>query len=278
MRHVSAGLRLAGRVSVAAPLGSGISTVSGVASDAATAIVRDQCYYLPQHVYACRTDEGVVFLDAKKDRYFGLGGAGVAALPAFIKNWTGPEPSAGSASESMGLQGEVQRVAANLIERGLLRRCTDGVSPSHRTQAPPLALDLPEWIEEAGQPVRLIDFLHFAVSCLQAFWLSKRLPLEVIASRVTAARRNQDTLDLRAVFERVQIFRSLRRVFFSEKDKCLLNALALILFLRRYGHFPLFVIGVRTRPFAAHSWVQHEQILLEGDPASICHFVPILVA
>jgi hypothetical protein len=100
----------------------------------------------------------------------------------------------------------------------------------------------------------------------------------VIASRVTAARRKEESLDLVEVFGRVQIFRRLRRLFFSEKNRCLFNALALVLFLQRYGHFPLFVIGVKTRPFGAHSWVQHEQILLDGEPASVCHFVPILVA
>ena len=104
------------------------------------------------------------------------------------------------------------------------------------------------------------------------------MPLDAIASRVTAARHTQAPLEPAEVFEHVQAFRRLRRLFFSEKDRCLLNALALVLFLRRYGYFPLFVIGVKTRPFAAHSWVQHEQILLEGDPANICHFVPILVA
>jgi hypothetical protein len=252
--------------------------VSGIEPDTGSAVARDQCYYLPPHVYACRTDEGVVFLDAKRDRYFGLGGAGVAALPAFIKNWGGLGLDAHSANEISISHVEVQRVAYNLIQRGLLRRCDDGGEPTHHTPALPLTMDLPPSVTEARRALRLIDFLYFTIACLQALWLLKRLPLQVIALRVTAARPVQKRLNLADVFARVKVFRRLRRLFFSEKDRCLLNALALVLFLRRYGHFPLFVIGVKTRPFAAHSWVQHEQILLEGDPASVCHFVPILVA
>lgn len=267
-----------GRVSVASPLSSSLPLVSGVEPDTRRTLARDQCYYLPQHVYACRTDEGVIFLDARHDRYFGLGGAGVAALPEFINNWTKSDHGVRSDVETSVAQVEVQRVADNLTERGLLRRCTDEGTPIHRTSAPPLAIDRPRAVTEAQRQLRLIDVLYFTVAFLQARWLLKRLPLEAIASRVSAARCHQEQLDLVDLFGHVNTFRRLRRLFFSEKDRCLLNALALVLFLRRYGHFPLFVIGVKTRPFGAHSWVQYGQILLDGDPARICHFVPILVA
>ena len=239
--------------------------------------MRDQPYYLPQHVYACRTDEGVIFLDAKRDRYLGLGGAGVAALPDFISNWAEHRCGAASAQTSIS-HGELQRLADSLIERGLLRRCSGEESPKRRSSAPPLTMDLPRGLTEAHEPVRPLDVFNFTIACVEALWLLQRLPLEAIASRVTAARHDEKSLEPVEVFVRVQAFRRLRRLFFSEKDRCLLNSLALVLFLRRYGHFPLFVIGVKTRPFAAHSWVQHDQILLEGNPASVCHFTPILVA
>jgi hypothetical protein len=139
-------------------------------------------------------------------------------------------------------------------------------------------MDLPQAAVQPHHALGIVDWIYFTLACTQALWLLKRQPLGVIASRVTAARRKEESLDLVEVFGRVQIFRRLRRLFFSEKNRCLFNALALVLFLQRYGHFPLFVIGVKTRPFGAHSWVQHEQILLDGEPASVCHFVPILVA
>jgi hypothetical protein len=252
--------------------------VSGDEPGTRSAIVGEQRYYLPPHVYACRTEEGVIFLDAKRDRYFGLGGAGVAALAEFIENWAANDSGVRSGYAPVS-HGEVQRVAENLIERGLLQRCSaDQEISTRRSSAPPLAMDLPRALTEAHQPVRLLDVFYFTVACVHALWLLQRLPLEAIASRVTAARRDQKSPALAEVFVRVQVFRRLRRLFFSEKDRCLLNALALVLFLHRYGHFPLFVIGVKTRPFSAHSWVQQEELLLEGNPASVCHFTPILVA
>lgn len=139
-------------------------------------------------------------------------------------------------------------------------------------------MDRPSDVEEASRALGLVDLIYFTLACLQALWLLKRQPLGVIASRVSAARRKDESPDLVGLFAQVQAFRRLRRLFFSEKDKCLLNALALVIFLRHYGHFPLFVIGVKGRPFGAHSWVQQDRFLLDGDPASVCHFVPILAA
>ena len=251
--------------------------MSGDKPDTGIAVVRNLCYELPEHVYACRTDDGVIFLDAKRDRYFGLGGAGVLALPQFVSNWPGRDTGGRNGSEMEVPRAEVDRVADGLIQRGLLCRSRNE-SPPRRTCVPPLSVDLPKSVLEARRSLRTVDLIYFATACVRALWLIKRLPLETIASRVTAARRNEGPLELVEVFGLVQVFRRLRRLFFSEKDRCLLSALALVLFLRHYGHFPLFVIGVKTRPFAAHSWVQQGELLLEGDPASICHFVPILVA
>jgi hypothetical protein len=260
-------------------LESSLPLVSGIEPDTREPVARDQYYYLPRHVYACRTDEGVIFLDARHDRYFGLGGAAVDALPEFVENWTHGEYGVRKQIETPVSHVEVQSIAENLITRGLLRRSGDEEPLTHRLSAPHLAMDRPRATTEARRAVRLMDFLHFAIACVRALWLLKRQPLEVIASRVSAARRPREQQpDLVDLFGRVQTFRGLRRLFFSEKDRCLLSALALVLFLRRYRYYPLFVIGVKTRPFGAHSWVQHERTLLDGDPAMVGHFVPILVA
>lgn len=280
MRQGSGGLPLRRSCLGNHTLNSRIHLVSGVESDTDDALLCDPGYYLPKHVYACRTDEGVIFLDAKHDRYFGLGGAGVAALPRYIRNWVGGDASRCRGGETPASHLEVKRVADNLIDRGLLCNSWDELLPMHRASAPPLSMELPRAATEAHRSLRPIDLVYFTASCTRALWLLKRQPLEAIASRVAAARQgHHEPLGLMEVFGRVQAFRNLRRLFFSEKDRCLLNALSLVLFLQHYGHFPLFVIGVKTRPFGAHSWVQHDQILLEGgDPSRICHFAPILVA
>jgi hypothetical protein len=115
----------------------------------------------------------------------------------------------------------------------------------------------------------------------RAAWVLKWRTLEYIESEMRSFRTHRPDNGPRGegtAVEVAQVFRGLRRFFYSEKDRCLFSALSLMYFLRRYGHCPLWVIGVNTPPFAAHSWVQDGPTALDGDPTIICRYVPILVA
>jgi hypothetical protein len=50
----------------------------------------------------------------------------------------------------------------------------------------------------------------------------------------------------------------------------------LIEFLAKFEIFPWWVIAVRTRPFAAHSWVVHDGLLLNESLAAAEEFFPLL--
>jgi len=76
--------------------------------------------------------------------------------------------------------------------------------------------------------------------------------------------------------ELVCLFRRLRPLAFTAKDQCLFHALALVRFLAFYSVFPVWVVGVRTRPWAAHSWVQQGTLLLDSNPEHVCEYTPIL--
>ena len=43
-----------------------------------------------------------------------------------------------------------------------------------------------------------------------------------------------------------------------------------------YDVYPTWVIGVRTKPWAAHSWVQQGTLLLDANPEQVCDYSPIL--
>ena len=58
---------------------------------------------------------------------------------------------------------------------------------------------------------------------------------------------------------------------------CLLHALTLVKFLRCYGCYPEWVIGVAAQPFGAHAWVQWHHYLLDTNPEKVCRYTPILV-
>src|SRR4051812_12212745 len=96
----------------------------------------DMFYHLPRQVYACRTDGGgIVFLDAGRNRYFGLGGdMSVARLADLIgglhdreclQNRECARVRSQMKTSSDGQQtsvAAVERLALRLIEAGLLGR------------------------------------------------------------------------------------------------------------------------------------------------------------
>jgi hypothetical protein len=75
----------------------------------------------------------------------------------------------------------------------------------------------------------------------------------------------------------MDIFGQLRMYVYTAKRACLYDSLAAFEFLSHYGVFPNLVIGVRASPFSAHCWVQHQDSVLNGQPAYCAEFAPILV-
>ena len=75
----------------------------------------------------------------------------------------------------------------------------------------------------------------------------------------------------------IAAYETLRPFVFTARDKCLQDSLALIGFLASEGLFPHWVIGVKTRPFGAHSWVQLGPTVLNDHHDHVRQFVPILV-
>ena len=72
-------------------------------------------------------------------------------------------------------------------------------------------------------------------------------------------------------------YETLRPFVFTAREKCLLDSLALVMFLAKDGLLPRWVIGVRTGPFGAHSWVQCGTTVLNDQHEYVRQFRPILV-
>jgi len=66
-------------------------------------------------------------------------------------------------------------------------------------------------------------------------------------------------------------------LIFSPLDQCLPRSLALTHLLMRSGHLTQFVIGVRLKPFLAHSWVQQGDVVLNERVDVARTFSSILV-
>jgi len=235
-------------------------------------------FWLPKHVHFCSTETGVIFLDLRADRYFGLSDAQARVLQTVVEGWSATglaTPAEDSANHERACT-----VAEQLFEMGLLTRDARQGRLARPASAPQeylmgaagLALEL-------RRKIRLRDVARFAMACISAAVSLRFLELETVVRRATARKvrhQGSQTTPPENLNEIVAAFRTLRSYTFTARGKCLFHSVALINFLAAYGIYPTWVIGVRTSPFGAHSWVQHGKYVLDATPESMCFYTPIL--
>lgn len=230
-------------------------------------------YYLPKHIYACSLPGGVVFLDLLRNRYFSIGETDARAVTPFVMNHRFSEPLYSGASIVAG-----SRVAARLITAGLLQQGDSGERTMAAIGVDPSAA--PFSLEDGSRGTHSVRgyLLSFALSCMWARAALKFSSLYAIASRIQGAKKQHANAacDNERLAILVHVFRTLRPYAFTPRDQCLFHALALTRFLHQNGQFPTWVIGVRIRPWGAHSWVQHGHWVLDTTPEIVREYVPLL--
>ena len=71
-------------------------------------------------------------------------------------------------------------------------------------------------------------------------------------------------------------YERLRPLLLTANEKCLFDSLAMMGFLADQDLYPRWIIGVKTRPFGAHSWVQAGSTVLNDQHEYVRQFRPIL--
>lgn len=71
-------------------------------------------------------------------------------------------------------------------------------------------------------------------------------------------------------------FRQLRPWLYTANNHCLLDSLVAAHYLLRVHCEPRLIVGVRTRPFRAHAWVQSGDIAVDDIVERIQLFTPIM--
>jgi hypothetical protein len=192
-------------------------------------------YSLPAHVHHCLTEDGLVLLDLKKRRYFGL-------------------------------------------PRSQLHLVRDS-APEQPTLAPPRRSATESTVLSPDKVFRA-DICNFLAAVASAALALKLSSLERI---VAAAGRKKQLSSSRAQGREGDIellarrYRLMRPFLYTYRDSCLLDSLALLRFLARYHHYPQWVIGVRTQPFRAHSWLQCGDVVLNDTAEHASSYKPLLV-
>jgi hypothetical protein len=147
----------------------------------------------------------------------------------------------------------------------------------------PTAIDLNSLLTSVGHeverrsPIRWRHIIDFLRACTWARRSVRSRPLYVVAEEIGRKKSAAGApFDAERAIELVGVFRRLRPHTFAARDQCLFHALALVRFLSAYDIYPTWVIGVRTKPWAAHSWVQQGTLLLDANPEQVCDYSPIL--
>jgi hypothetical protein len=176
---------------------------------------------------------------------------------------------------------------AKMLAAGMLT--TDEV---HGKEARPVSLPRPEAALtavdlrsdadpfEARPTIGAGRVLNFFRACFAARLALRMRSIASVVSGVAARKARQgggaQALDLRKAREHVVAYVHLRPLLLTAKDACLFDSLVLVNYLAHYGLFPTWVFGVQTGPFAAHSWVQHGDVVFNDTPENVRRYTPIL--
>lgn len=231
---------------------------------------------LAPHVRACHADGQVILLDLRRNRYVGVGGRHMSALVQQVQDWPVAPVSSVADADPAATGALMQR----LLTQGLLTSHPSSRRKDSAIQEATSTLDF-EGVPTGSivNAPRVGRFLRsVAVTSLRLRFRS----LYGIERTLTAHRaRHQaalaDGASREAMFVVAAAYDTLRPFALTARDKCLQDSLALIDFMASERLFPRWVIGVKTRPFAAHSWVQCGGAVLNDQHEHVRRFRPILV-
>lgn len=235
-----------------------------------------QHFRLASHVRGCYSDGEVVLLDLRRNKYIGVGGPDLHALAAQVEGW----PQVGMSEGVRATSDPLGAAATHLVAAGLVTNCRAGHQPDRTLERAGASLhDVGAAALASIGARRYSSFFRSAV--IASVWVRFR-SLHFMAKAVAARRERHAMSPLESVSpdsiaRAIAAYETLRPFVFTARDKCLQDSLALIGFLASEGLFPHWVIGVKTRPFGAHSWVQLGPTVLNDHHDHVRQFVPILV-
>lgn len=203
----------------------------------------------------CEAGDELVFLDLARDRYFALRGADRAAFERLRANLPND-------SHAMTM----------LMRNGILVRSNDscGLEPAH--------VDVPaQDLSAARYRFSLAEAIAAARSL---YWARRAMRPERIGATVAglaAAKLALGGAEADAEMVAVAARYAASRWIVPISPRCLVDTLALDRILLQRGFAATLVFGVRTNPFAAHSWLQARRTVLTGTAAEARNFTPIMV-
>ncbi|WP_454887822.1 lasso peptide biosynthesis B2 protein [Sphingomonas oryzagri] len=213
------------------------------------------CHLISQHQSFCMIGDRAIFLDLERDRYSQLGTKSSAILSELAHR---------------------HRVSAHDLEflqdRSLLPKAKSGSTWIETVDgSPPEASSFDEY----ARPGANMSMMALRQLALTSYTLKRGGILRAVDSirQTKSSRHAQPSGETDAICAK---FNSLMRLVGVE-GRCLLHSLALARWLLRSGCDATLYIGVTTRPFAAHCWVQSDRTVLSDRLERIAPYTPILI-
>jgi hypothetical protein len=259
----------------AMPLPSSAGQTGQAATEpCAEAMVRPKCFCSP-HTYVCEFADGAILLDLRSDTYLGIDAEYLSNLRARIENW----PDSHRSGQEVVRDGTPasDRLIADLLNRGIL---TTSSTPRQPTPAanPTMAL----MVASSTEGRRRVPLAHVAQFCIAFLVVVLRLRKKHLPALFDWLRRRQSSIHQGHSITRedaawrLASFLWLRTWCYTAQRRCLFDSLVLSVYLTR-GLVPCtFAIGVATKPFLAHSWVQIGEFVLNDTAEHVQDFKPIL--
>lgn len=229
-------------------------------------------YFLAPGVHVCVSTDHLVILDESRGKYLGMPVESVRALVGRIRGWPV------NASQSTNARDDAEALLRHFHDLGLITP-----DPLLGKSAAPVSVDLQNawhndrWLRHPPA-IQCMHVLHFLLAVGYAAVALRWMPLARIIRRVRHRKqRNTDrSIDTERLGQLMTVYERLRPLLYTRKDACMLHSLAVLEFLARYDIFPDWVLGVRTSPFRAHSWLQCDGLALTDSPLRLQRLTPIL--
>jgi hypothetical protein len=232
------------------------------------------CYWIPRDVYLCKTDDGIVFLDAIRNRYRAIDKRHLTILESTVQ---GLGRAAGAAPAACGP--ESSNIPTLLEGHGLLTTRMEGAKPFTPISLPAVDIARSAAMLDRRPVMHLHHVVNFAYAWTKANVMLRACSLKYVLRQIDRAHDAAPGVPLDVGGERAEdlfaTFHRLRSLISSTTDRCLLISLALWLFMKRYRCRPLLIIGVSTKPFSAHCWLQLENLAFDGRPDRLDPMTPI---
>ena len=230
-------------------------------------------YFFAADAYCCEFDDGAVVLDLRSNTYLGIDAQHLSNLRIRIVNW--PDSGRGERKVLCREVSASEGVIADLLSRGILT-----TSPTFRPPCTAIgataALAVPR---SSWGKITLTCAAQFFIAYLTVLLRFKR---NGVASLIGWLRRHQSSIRSgqsptgKEIADRLASFFRLRPWCYTAQRRCMFDSLVLSTYLTR-GMVPCtFVIGVATKPFLAHSWVQIGDSVLNDTAEHVQSFKPIL--